>query len=77
MSVGPFPARTLGTTNRLDGRYETLAAKTGYTDTAHYCFTTVVETKSGRRLAAAVLGSPTNSARFSDVKALLDWADAQ
>jgi D-alanyl-D-alanine carboxypeptidase len=67
--------RKLGTTNRLDGRYETLAAKTGYTDTAHYCFTTVVETRSGRHLAAAVLGSPTNSARFADVKALLDWAE--
>ena len=25
--------------------------------------------------AAAVLGAPTNSARFSDVRALVDWAD--
>jgi len=63
------------TTNRLDGRYDTLAAKTGYTDTAHYCFATVVRTDRGRTLAAAVLGAPTNAARFADVRALVDWAD--
>ncbi len=68
-------SRQLVTTNRLDGRYDTLAAKTGYTDTARYCFATVVETDGGRTLAAAVLGAPTNSARFADVRALVDWAD--
>jgi D-alanyl-D-alanine carboxypeptidase len=67
--------RQLVTTNRLDGRYDTLAAKTGYTDTARYCFATVVRTRSGRTLAAAVLGAPTNAARFADVRALVDWAD--
>jgi D-alanyl-D-alanine endopeptidase (penicillin-binding protein 7) len=67
--------RQLLTTNRLDGRYDTLAAKTGYTDTARYCFATVVRTDRGRTLAAAVLGAPNNSTRFSDVRALVDWAD--
>jgi D-alanyl-D-alanine endopeptidase (penicillin-binding protein 7) len=58
--------------------YETVAAKTGYTDTAHYCFATVVRSlKTGRLLAATVLGAPTSSARFDDVEAMLAWADSQ
>ncbi len=67
--------RDLGTTNRLAHRWETLAAKTGYTDTAHYCFSTVVRTQSGRRIAVAVLGAPTASSRFSDAANLIKWAD--
>ncbi|MEQ1565710.1 MAG: serine hydrolase [Myxococcota bacterium] len=57
--------------------FETLAAKTGYTDTAHYCFATVVRsTRTGKLLAAVVLNAPTSSARFDDVTAMLDWADS-
>jgi D-alanyl-D-alanine carboxypeptidase len=67
--------RELGSTNRLVDRYQTLAAKTGYTDTAHYCFATVVRTASGRRLAAVVLGAPNSNARFQDAQALLRWAE--
>jgi D-alanyl-D-alanine carboxypeptidase len=67
--------RELGSTNRLVERYQTLAAKTGYTDTAHYCFATVVRTASGRRLAAVVLGAPNTNARFADTEALLQWAE--
>lgn len=67
----------LGSTNRLVRRYETLAAKTGYTDTARYCFTTVVRTKSGRTLAVAVLGAPTSSWRFRDTQSLIRWAEDQ
>lgn len=81
--------RELGSTNRLltsslaapskrftPPPYETLAAKTGYTDTAHYCFATVVRSlTTGRRYGAVVLSSPTNSARFDDVLAMLNWAD--
>jgi D-alanyl-D-alanine endopeptidase (penicillin-binding protein 7) len=56
--------------------YETIAAKTGYTDTAHYCFATVVRsTRTGKLLAAALLNSHTNSSRFDDMDAMLDWAD--
>lgn len=67
----------LGSTNRLVRRYETLAAKTGYTDTARYCFATVVRTDDGRTLAVAVLGAPTSSSRFSDTTALIRWAEGR
>jgi D-alanyl-D-alanine endopeptidase (penicillin-binding protein 7) len=66
----------LGTTNRLVRRWETLAAKTGYTDTARYCFATVVRTGSGRTLAVSVLGAPTSASRFSDTAALVRWAES-
>lgn len=65
----------LGSTNRLVKRYETLAAKTGYTDTARYCFATVVRTDEGRTLGIALLGAPTSSSRFSDTTALIRWAE--
>lgn len=56
--------------------YDTIAAKTGYTDTAKYCFATVVQSRTtGRRYAATVLHAPTSSARFEDVLAMLAWAD--
>lgn len=85
-SRGP---RLLGSTNRVlvsslagptkrstPPPYETLAAKTGYTDTAHYCFATVVRSLvTGKRYGAVVLSSPTNSARFDDVLGMLSWAD--
>ncbi|MCB9688460.1 MAG: D-alanyl-D-alanine carboxypeptidase [Alphaproteobacteria bacterium] len=67
--------RRINTTNRLVDAYETLAAKTGYTDTARYCFATVVRTASGRTLASVVLGAPTSGSRFTDTRALLTWAD--
>ncbi len=67
----------LGSTNRLARRFDTLMAKTGYTDTAKYCFATVVRTASGARLAVVVLGAPTVAARFSDTSALIEWAEAQ
>lgn len=63
----------LGTTNRLVHRYETLAAKTGYTDPARYCFATAIEA-GGTRYAVVVLGAPTSSARFSDARRLVEWA---
>ncbi|MFT4628448.1 MAG: D-alanyl-D-alanine endopeptidase (penicillin-binding protein 7) [Myxococcota bacterium] len=64
----------LPTTNRLIDTWETLAAKTGYTDTARYTYATVVRTRSGRRLGVAVLGAPTNPSRFSDARTLIEWA---
>ena len=58
--------------------YDTIAAKTGYTDTAYYCFATVVRSQvTGRLLAAAVLGAPNSSSRFEDVLSMLRWADQQ
>jgi D-alanyl-D-alanine carboxypeptidase len=67
----------LGSTNRLRERWETLAAKTGYTDTAGYCFATVLRTDDGRTLAAVVLGSPTEQSRFDDTRRMVEWAEAR
>lgn len=67
--------RTLSTTNRLVDRWEVVAAKTGYTSTAGWCFGQVVRTKSGRLLATVVLGAPTNGARFRSTRQLVRWAE--
>ncbi|MEQ1508126.1 MAG: hypothetical protein ABMB14_38205 [Myxococcota bacterium] len=83
--------RVLNTTNRIlalsltppkkkfvPPPFATLAAKTGYTDTAHYCFAIVAESLStGRRYGAVLLGAPNNSARFDDMLAMLNWADKE
>lgn len=74
---GDRGGRVLRSTNRLVTRYETLAAKTGYTDTARYCFATVVRTRTGRTLAVAVLGAPNSGARFSDTQAMVEWAERE
>ncbi len=66
----------LGSTNRLVHKWETLAAKTGYTDTARYCFATVIRTATGRTLAVTVLGAPTSGSRFADTTALVRWAES-
>ncbi|MCB9678347.1 MAG: serine hydrolase [Alphaproteobacteria bacterium] len=68
--------RWLGTTNRLFDRWDTLAAKTGYTSTARYCFSQVVQTRTGRRLATVVLGAPSAGARFTDSRKLVEWAES-
>ena len=67
----------LRTTNRLFRRWETLAAKTGYTDIAGYCFATVVRSRSNARVAVVVLGGRTAQSRFDDAAALIRWADAR
>lgn len=66
-------------TNRLAERdeVEILAAKTGYTDTARYCYSTALRTPSGRRVVLTVLGSPRNRDRWADVGTLLRWIEAQ
>jgi D-alanyl-D-alanine endopeptidase (penicillin-binding protein 7) len=60
--------RWLGSTDRLVQRddVEVLAAKTGYTGTAGYCFSAVVRTETGRTLAFTLLGAPTTGARWAD-----------
>lgn len=65
----------LPNTNRLLPRWETLAAKTGYTSASGYCLAVVVRAPSGARIAAVVLGAPTASARFNDVAAMVQWAE--
>lgn len=67
--------RRLFTTDRLSGREDitVLAAKTGYTDTARYCFSTVVQTRDGRRLVITLLGAEGKLSRWADVDRILGW----
>ena len=69
--------RRLFSTNRMIGEKRTqfLAAKTGYTDTARYCFTAVVQTASGRRVAFTLLGANGTSSRWADVRRVLSWVE--
>ena len=62
-------------TNRMshNPKIEVLAAKTGYTDTARSCFTTVFR-KNGRTLAITTLGAYSSSRRWKDVRKLTNWA---
>ncbi|MEN0062564.1 MAG: serine hydrolase [Myxococcota bacterium] len=73
--------RRVLSTNRFlrdDHGFDTLAAKTGYTDTAYYCLAAVFQSQaSGRRYGAVVLASPKSRTRFQDVIALLSWAEDQ
>lgn len=65
--------RKLNATNRLLRRddIEVLSGKTGYTDTAGYCFTGVVRTESGRTLAVTLLGAPRSRDRWRDLDVVL------
>lgn len=67
--------RRLFTTDRLSGRDDLLvyAAKTGYTDTARYCFTSMVETRAGNRLVVTLLGAEGRNTRWADVSRILSW----
>lgn len=68
-------AQGLLTTNKLAEAFEPVAAKTGYTDDAGYCFASVLRTRSGRRLGVTVLGAPNSGARFDDVRRMVEWAE--
>lgn len=77
--VNTAAPRRLFTTDRLAGRDDVLihAAKTGYTDTARYCFTTMLETESGRRLVITLLGAEGKQTRWADVERVLSWVAAE
>lgn len=68
------PMRLLHSTDRIAGnkRYDVVAAKTGFSNTAGYCFSTVVRTPSGRTLAVSLLGAGSTSRRWADVRRVLD-----
>jgi D-alanyl-D-alanine endopeptidase (penicillin-binding protein 7) len=68
-------SRELRSTNRLAARgdLQVLAAKTGYTDTARYCYTALVQTDEGRTIALSVIGANRSSQRWSDVDRILRW----
>lgn len=67
--------RTLFSTNRYAARkdLEILAAKTGYTDTARYCFSAVVRTAEGRTIAFTLLGANRGKDRWRDVERILRY----
>ncbi len=69
--------RRLNSTDHLVGRddLEIVAAKTGYTDTARYNFTTVVRTEAGRHLAITLLGADGKQTRWADMSRILDWVE--
>lgn len=69
--------RRLFSTNRLKDNVEVLAAKTGYTDTARYCYATVAQTTAGRRLGVVVLGANSSNARFNTALSLIRWSEQQ
>ena len=69
--------RRLFSTNKLlgQGGLDFAAAKTGYTDTARYCFTAMVETASGRRIVMTFLGAEGKQTRWADARRVLDWVE--
>lgn len=71
------PVRRLGSTNKLIDRrqLEIIAGKTGYTSTAGYCFTAVVETEWGQRLVITLLGEGRERWRWDDTLRILQWAE--
>lgn len=71
--------RRLFSTDRMAGREDITveAAKTGYTDTARYCFTTAFQTEDGRRLVVTLLGADGKLTRWADMARVLDWIDRE
>jgi len=71
---GPKGSRsTYRTTDKLLGTYRGLEGiKTGFTNPAGYCFVAAAK-RGDTELVAVVLGAPSGSERFDDVRELLDW----
>lgn len=73
--------RKIKTTDRVLGddfgsgnnSYFIKGGKTGYLESAGYCFVSEVIDSTGRRILVAVLGSPTINDRFQDTKSLAYW----
>ena len=71
------PTRRRFTTNKLSGRsgLQIDAAKTGYTGTAGYCYSTALTTRSGRHVVISLLGAQRDRDRYRDLATLLSWID--
>jgi D-alanyl-D-alanine endopeptidase (penicillin-binding protein 7) len=69
------PMRRRYTTNKLSGRGDLTidAAKTGYTDTARYCYSSAFTTRDGRRVVVTLLGANRDRDRYRDLAKLLSW----
>lgn len=48
--------------------------KTGFVEEAGYCFVMEAEDKDGHQIIVTILGSQTHWTRFSEAKALAEWA---
>ncbi len=53
--------------------YRILAGKTGYLDSAGYCFASKVTNKDGDKTIIVVLGSSGSDTRFNDTKSIAYW----
>jgi len=73
----PHPVRRLGSTNKLlyGNRVDVQVGKTGYTDTARYCLTTLVRTRTGQRLLITLLGARSDATRWADARRIIQWAE--
>ncbi len=64
-------------TDQLLGRYAGIAGiKTGFTNPAGYCFVGAAK-RGDTELLGVVLGAGSNSARFAEMRKLLDWGFAR
>jgi len=50
-----------------------LGGKTGYTESAGYCFVGQFKNEEGKEIISVVLGAPSKGARFSETKKLVNW----
>ncbi len=63
-------------TKYRDGGIKIIGGKTGFTNSAGYCFVGGFENEKGRRLIAVVLGENDHSSRFRKTEKLITWAYA-
>ena len=50
-----------------------LGGKTGYTESAGYCFVGQFKNEKGKEIISVVLGAPNKEARFAETKKLVTW----
>ncbi len=74
---GPKGTRSVySSTDQLLGKYKGIEGiKTGFTNPAGYCFVGAAK-RGDTELVGVVLGASTGSARFADMRKLLDWGFA-
>ncbi len=65
------------TDHMLASQWDVKGGKTGYTSPAGYCFAACLGDGTGNEYASVVLGAPNKSTRFTDVKAMMNWATAK
>jgi len=53
--------------------FSSLGGKTGYTETAGYCFSGIFEDPDGEILVATVLNSDGKNGRFKESKTIIGW----